>query len=573
MPAARVTSGIASRVGAAVAGVLSLLLLLPAADVRATADTVDHVAPGVDVLVRRADGMVINVARVAAGAPVQVKAALAGDRIVADGRESTSAMCRREAATICVNAVFAACQGCREVFGGFARDGIVRRSFHTHHDQFSVTSTGFSSTRPAWHGELRATLRWPAEEPAAPDPVAPPPPPSTPREETYRLPLDALNRAVDTGAVVVTADWGRPTTPIEGRRELVLAIDADIPSGAHAAQLLELRDAGTVSNGQAVVRTDADRATAFWDTWTTASAPERELVLETVPEPVLESVGAHPVLLRDGQRAPLDKSDGKVVNRHPRTLVGWTADGSLLLVTIDGRQAGWSKGATLDEATDVLLALGASDGLNLDGGGSSTFAVSCDGEMCVRNRPSDGGERLVPAVLAVVVDEGMVVREPARAPRPSAAAPTSAPPPPPAPSVAATPATAPEPPRSSPQPPPPVPPPPPAEPDPPVPSDDATRPAEPAPADLAGAEAGVPRPEPAPALAEPAPATPHARTASSAAFPGEDVGGPMRRSTRTAAVPATAGVVSVGAAALRALRRRRAYAGRGNDERPRHRPR
>ncbi|MEV0975689.1 phosphodiester glycosidase family protein [Streptomyces sp. NPDC049915] len=47
---------------------------------------------------------------------------------------------------------------------------------------------------------------------------------------------------------------------------------------------------------------------------------------------------------------------------------------------------------TLDELARILLDLGAVDGLNLDGGGSTTLVV----EQTVRNRPSDAtGERAV----------------------------------------------------------------------------------------------------------------------------------------------------------------------------------
>lgn len=64
-----------------------------------------------------------------------------------------------------------------------------------------------------------------------------------------------------------------------------------------------------------------------------------------------------------------------VTARHPRTLAGVRADGSLLLVTIDGRRPGWSAGATLHEAARVMRSLGAREALNLDGGGSTAMAV------------------------------------------------------------------------------------------------------------------------------------------------------------------------------------------------------
>jgi Phosphodiester glycosidase len=89
--------------------------------------------------------------------------------------------------------------------------------------------------------------------------------------------------------------------------------------------------------------------------------------------------------------APLS-APGFVASRHPRTLAGVKTDGTLLLVTVDGRRPGWSAGVTLPEAARVMRSLGARNALNLDGGGSSGMVVR--GELV--SRPSDpSGERAV----------------------------------------------------------------------------------------------------------------------------------------------------------------------------------
>jgi hypothetical protein len=86
------------------------------------------------------------------------------------------------------------------------------------------------------------------------------------------------------------------------------------------------------------------------------------------------------------------------VRRNPRTMAGVTADGRLLLVTVDGRQPGYSVGASFAEGAAIMRALGAAEAVNLDGGGSTAMAV---GEELV-NRPSDPtGER--PDADAIVV--------------------------------------------------------------------------------------------------------------------------------------------------------------------------
>jgi hypothetical protein len=62
---------------------------------------------------------------------------------------------------------------------------------------------------------------------------------------------------------------------------------------------------------------------------------------------------------------------------QPRTAVATTAEGSTLwLIVVDGRQPGYSEGATMAELAEVALELGADAALNLDGGGSSTLAMA-----------------------------------------------------------------------------------------------------------------------------------------------------------------------------------------------------
>ncbi len=59
---------------------------------------------------------------------------------------------------------------------------------------------------------------------------------------------------------------------------------------------------------------------------------------------------------------------------EPRTFYGLSQDGKVLyLMTADGRQKGYSEGMALFEGADWLRHLGASDGINMDGGGSTTL--------------------------------------------------------------------------------------------------------------------------------------------------------------------------------------------------------
>jgi hypothetical protein len=62
---------------------------------------------------------------------------------------------------------------------------------------------------------------------------------------------------------------------------------------------------------------------------------------------------------------------------HPRTAVAVDESGTRLwLVVVDGRQPGYSEGVTMAELAEIVLALGAESGLNLDGGGSTTLVMA-----------------------------------------------------------------------------------------------------------------------------------------------------------------------------------------------------
>lgn len=87
----------------------------------------------------------------------------------------------------------------------------------------------------------------------------------------------------------------------------------------------------------------------------------------------------------------------------PRTDVGLSQDNRYLyLVAIDGREPGYSAGVTTSDAADFLLSLGAYQGLNLDGGGS-TALVQSDGHggAVLIDQPSGGAERYVGNNLGV----------------------------------------------------------------------------------------------------------------------------------------------------------------------------
>ena len=101
------------------------------------------------------------------------------------------------------------------------------------------------------------------------------------------------------------------------------------------------------------------------------------------------AVGGETKLVTQGQNV------AKSSSREPRTALGIKADGSIVLYTVDGRQSGYSVGATLSQVAARLIELGCTEAINLDGGGSTTMqAVRIgDSSLVTVNSPSGGSLR------------------------------------------------------------------------------------------------------------------------------------------------------------------------------------
>lgn len=111
---------------------------------------------------------------------------------------------------------------------------------------------------------------------------------------------------------------------------------------------------------------------------------------------VKEGIGTLYQLVKEGQVL-----SGLDSERTARSAVGIKADGTLIFYTIDGKQSGYSVGATLTQVARRLVELGCTEAVCLDGGGSTTMGVTYpDGEsMSVVNKPSDGSQRTVSTAI------------------------------------------------------------------------------------------------------------------------------------------------------------------------------
>jgi hypothetical protein len=191
-----------------------------------------------------------------------------------------------------------------------------------------------------------------------------------------------------------------PFPPTAPRRDLVGTIAA---IGAAQATTVPADGAVLVARGTA--------ARPF------AALPVGTQVTVRIPLPtdwatVTDAVSAGPTLVRNGKpifNAGEALTPVQLHGRDPRTAIGQRADGTIVMVAVDGRQPGWSVGITNWDLAQTLARYGCVTGFALDSGGSTTIAF--DGK--VLNRPSDSyGERPVGEAL-VIAYTGVYVPPPA----------------------------------------------------------------------------------------------------------------------------------------------------------------
>jgi hypothetical protein len=222
----------------------------------------------------------------------------------------------------------------------------------------------------------------------------------------------------DVKPVLFTSRFARSTQTAPGGVEVVLSLpDMLRPSGVQDVQVLDVRHgAGNtlLEPGKAVLSVKGSQ-----NDWVRKLKPGQHMRLETsVVHKVnnscggiidaapgwgdtVEAIGGNHFTVRNGALAAPSKAvylEGS--QRHPRTNVGVTADGRVLMVTVDGRQPGYSIGVNLTEMGRLMTSLGAVSAFNMDGGGSTMMGRRFPGgKFRVTNRPSDGSERLATQAL------------------------------------------------------------------------------------------------------------------------------------------------------------------------------
>ncbi|HEY6057230.1 MAG TPA: phosphodiester glycosidase family protein [Candidatus Limnocylindrales bacterium] len=243
--------------------------------------------------------------------------------------------------------------------------------------------------------------------------------------------IDASGRpmlgSVDTDIVLTNADGARFTiarvnslrrsgelalyTPRFGSRTSTAATGVDVviagvtlpltTTGTWTGTVAEVRTAGSypIADGTFVLTGPSTSSIRFL-------TPGEPVSIQTSITPGWETasqaVGGREWIVQNGAPYIYPVSD-TVTQRHPRSAIGITGDGKVIMAAADGRQSD-SDGLTLAELADFMIAHGAVSAINLDGGGSSTLVARQPGDLnaSVINEPSGGAQRAVTNSIQVI---------------------------------------------------------------------------------------------------------------------------------------------------------------------------
>jgi hypothetical protein len=218
------------------------------------------------------------------------------------------------------------------------------------------------------------------------------------------FPLSQLNEPPrKNAAALFTPVWGGDTPAVKNGVAVLLE---PFPPASPRTDLV-----GTIASVGSRASTDVPADGAVIVARGTAARPFAALpvgaqITVRIPLPndwasVTDAVSAGPTLVRDGKpifNAGEALTPVQLHGRDPRTAIGQKADGSIVMVAVDGRRPGWSIGITNWDLAQTLVRDGCVTGFALDSGGSTTIAF--DGK--VLNRPSDSyGERPVGEALVI----------------------------------------------------------------------------------------------------------------------------------------------------------------------------
>ncbi len=175
------------------------------------------------------------------------------------------------------------------------------------------------------------------------------------------------------------------------KEEAIVGINASgfyFPDGVMKASGLVIKDGKVWSAGKSMTKTGG--LIGFnYDNVLVLSKEKDSSVIKTLRD----AVEFGPFLVVNGQASPIKGDGGWGI--APRTAIGQRKDGIVLFLVIDGRNVGYSLGASMKEMQKIFLRYKAHNAANLDGGGSSSLVI----EGKLHNKPAGNtykGERYIP---------------------------------------------------------------------------------------------------------------------------------------------------------------------------------
>lgn len=144
---------------------------------------------------------------------------------------------------------------------------------------------------------------------------------------------------------------------------------------------------------------DTDVCILFSDGTMKTYSPEEFDLAEVTSEGVYQGFSFGPMLLDENGDIPDSYNTTSYLGKtHPRAAIGYVEPGHYVLVVVDGRNEGYSRGVTLSELSYIMQSEGCVQAYNLDGGNSTGLIF--DGEYI--NQPLE--DRKITDILYLTAD-------------------------------------------------------------------------------------------------------------------------------------------------------------------------
>lgn len=217
--------------------------------------------------------------------------------------------------------------------------------------------------------------------------------------------IDGVNQQCSDNSIVLLTHRFNETTRPQDNSVVILAGQLNEPLGvqeSYTFTVFEMKagDSEIAIPPHIVLLMGRGEGADFLNELSPGDSVSCSLGVEPSTGIILHAVGGGPRLMREGDISVEFQEEGMSTafaeTRHPRTAFGFNEE-HFYLVTVDGRQEGYSAGMSLTELASFMKKCGAKEAVNLDGGGSTTMLV----QGRIRNKPS--GKRVRPIANALLL--------------------------------------------------------------------------------------------------------------------------------------------------------------------------